>query len=300
MTMFAAQIVPMAERKYQLVPIDKIRVLNSRTRERAQFDDNVRSIETIGLLKPIVVNERDLEKEGFYELVCGEGRYLAHQKIGKDKIPAEIINCDRKTALLYSLVENIARVTPNTMWYANEMKRMKDEGLPVAQICHIVGKTTTYVTDYIMLVEAGEERLIKGVEAGLFPISFAIVVAKSSTDDIQHVLMDAFDSGLINSANTPRVKNLLELRFNWGKQPARKKTGPRPTYSVEDLKQDIAKATQEKEQFVRESAAKENRLLNLLDGLETVMKDEELAALLKTENLTERPSLVGTYSVMAT
>ena len=299
MAMFTAHIIPMSERKNQLVPIDKIHVLNSRTRERAQFDDNVRSIETVGLLKPIVVNERDLGKEGFYELVCGEGRYLAHQKLGKDKIPAEIINCDRKTALLYSLVENIARVTPNTMWYANEMKRMKDAGIPLQQICQIVGKTMTYVTDYILLVEAGEERLIKGVEAGLFPISFATVVAKSSTDDIQHVLMDAFDSGLINSANTPRVKALLELRFNWGKQPARKKSGQRPAYSVEDLKQDIAKATQEKEQFVRESAAKENRLLHLLDGLATVMQDEELATLLKTENLAERPILVGTYSVTA-
>jgi len=37
------------------------------------------------LLKPIVVNAKNLEKEGFYELVCGEGRYLAHQRLGKDK-----------------------------------------------------------------------------------------------------------------------------------------------------------------------------------------------------------------------
>ena len=296
MPMFTAQIVPMSERKYQLVPIDKIRVLNSRGRDRTQFDDNVRSIESVGLLKPIVVNERDLGKDGFYELVCGEGRYLAHQKLGRAKIPAEIINCDRKTALLYSLVENIARVTPNTMWYANEMKRMKDAGSPIPQICLIVGKTTTYVTDYIMLVEAGEERLIKGVESGLFPISFATLVARSSTEDIQHVLMDAFDSGLITGANAGRVKSLLEWRFNWGKHPGKSKGGQRSSYSVEDLKQDITKATQEKEQFVRESAAKENRLFNLLDGLATVMKDEDLAGLLKTENLSERPALMGTYA----
>ena len=100
MSMFTTQIVPMAERKYKLVPLDKIRVLNTRNRDKGQFDDNVRSIESIGLLKPIVVNARNLEKEGFYELVCGEGRYLAHQRLNKDKIPAEIINCDKKTALL--------------------------------------------------------------------------------------------------------------------------------------------------------------------------------------------------------
>ena len=61
MSMFTTQIVPMAERKYKLVPLEKIRVLNTRNRDKSQFDDNVRSIESIGLLKPIVVNARNLE-----------------------------------------------------------------------------------------------------------------------------------------------------------------------------------------------------------------------------------------------
>src|ERR1017187_3739674 len=157
MSMFTAQIVPMADRKYKLVPVDSIRVLNSRTRDKTQFEDNIRSIESIGLLKPIVVNESHYEAEGYYELVCGEGRYLAHKALKREKIPAEVINCDKQTALLFSLVENIARVPPNTMWFAREMKRMKDCGLPIKKICEIAGKTETYVIDYIRLVEMGEE-----------------------------------------------------------------------------------------------------------------------------------------------
>ena len=297
MSMFTTQIVPMAERKYKLVALDKIRVLNTRNRDKSQFDDNVRSIETIGLLKPIVVNARNLEKEGFYELVCGEGRYLAHQRLGKDKIPAEIINCDKKTALLYSLVENIARIPPDTMWYAREMKRMKDAGLPVTRICEIVGKTTSYVTDFITLVEAGEERLIKGVESGLFSMSFATVVARSSSENIQHVLMDAFDSGMINSANATRVKKLIELRFNSGKQPLKKNPSTKPAYSLKDLKKDIGKTIEEKSKFVREAAERENRLLNLLDGMAAVFEDAAFVAILKDEKLEERPQLVGTYNL---
>jgi ParB family chromosome partitioning protein len=298
MPMFTAQIIPMAERKYMLVPIDKIRVLNSRNREKAQFEDNVRSIESIGLLKPIVVNERTLEKDGVYELICGEGRYLAHKQIGKEKIPAEVINCDRKTALLYSLVENIARVPPDTMWYAREMKRMKDAGMLVSKISQIVGKSEKYVDDFITLVEMGEDRLIKGVEQGLFAMSFATVVAKSSSDTIQHVLMDAFDSGMINSSNATRVRNLIELRCNRGKQPLKKKDTPEMAkYSIKDLKRDIVKTTEEKEQFVREAAARENRLLNLLDGLDSLWKDDVLMSILKAEELEDRPQLVGNYAV---
>ena len=298
MAMFTAQIIPMAERKYRLVPVDKIRVLNSRNREKTQFEDNVRSIDSIGLLKPIVVNERTLDKEGYYELICGEGRYLAHKQLGKDKIPAEVINCDRKTALLYSLVENIARVPPETMWYAREMKRMKDAGMSIQRICDIVGKTTTYVSDYITLVEAGEDRLIKGVEQGLFSMAFAVIVAKSQSENVQHVLMDAFDNGIINSSNATRVRNLIELRLNRGKQPLKKKepTG-KDIYSIKDLKRDITKATTEKERFVREASVRENRLLNLLDGLSTIWKDEVLTAILKEERFDEKPQLVGTYNV---
>ena len=101
--MSTAQIVPMSARKHRQIPLDKIRVLNSRNRDRVQFLENIRSIDKVGLLKPIVVNERPFEKHGYYELVCGEGRFLAYTTLKKDRIQAELVNCDRKTALLYSL-----------------------------------------------------------------------------------------------------------------------------------------------------------------------------------------------------
>src|SRR5688572_27141940 len=101
-TSFTAKVVPMSERKYRLVPVDQIRVLNSRNRDKVQFEDNVRSIQSVGLLKPIVVNEKYFPKNGYYDLVCGEGRFIAHKTLKRDRIPAEVICCDRKTALLFS------------------------------------------------------------------------------------------------------------------------------------------------------------------------------------------------------
>ena len=184
-------------------------------------------------MKPIVVNERPLKQVGHYELVCGEGRYLAFKALGRDKIPAEVIDCDKKTALLFSLVENIARVPPDTMWFAKELKRMKESGIPIRRICEIAGKTETYVVDYIRLVELGEDRLIKGVEQGIFSMSFATVIAKSSTGEIQNVLMDAFDSGLISSANATKVRNLIEQRLKGRKKPDRRSSTP--SYSLKQL-----------------------------------------------------------------
>jgi len=291
-----AHIVPMSDRKYRLVSLDEVTVLNPRSRDKRQFEDNIRSIGSVGLLKPILVNERHRENQGGYELVCGEGRFLAIKAHGHDKIPAEVINCDRKTALLLSLVENIARVPPNTMWFAREIKRMSDAGLSLPKISQIVGKTEHEIAEYIRLMEMGEERLIAGVEQGLFSISFAVAVAKSSSDTIQQVLMDAFDSGIIDSANTNRVRNMIELRLSRGKQPRRGGRTGKPDYTLRDLKRDITEATTKKEGFVRESQGKENRLLNLLDGLNTIWKDEKLLALLTEQGMAERPVLAGKYN----
>lgn len=275
--------------------VDKIVVLNSRNRDKQKFAENVRSIDEIGLLKPIVVNGRGFDRTGNYELVCGEGRFLAHKELGKSEISAEVIKCDRKTALLYSLVENIARVPPGTMWFAQEMKRMHDSGFTYAHIAQIVGKHQTYVSDYIKLVEQGEDRLIDGVEHGLFSISFAVQVAQSDDSTIQNVLMDAFDDGLVNCNTVTRVRNLLELRLNRGKSPQKQTRAGTDAYTLKDLTREITKTTKEKEDFVRETTRKENRLLTLLMGMSDLMADTALMELLKTHELNIPPKLAGQY-----
>ena len=67
--MSSKAIRSMSERKYQDIPIDKIKVLNSRNRDSEEFQQNIRSIRDVGLLKPIVVNGRYFKKTGNYDLV---------------------------------------------------------------------------------------------------------------------------------------------------------------------------------------------------------------------------------------
>ena len=76
---YLLDIVPFQSRRYEEIPIDQVKVINSRNRDKEQFDMNVESIDHVGLLKPIRVNDKFLERTGLYELICGEGRLLAHQ-----------------------------------------------------------------------------------------------------------------------------------------------------------------------------------------------------------------------------
>src|SRR5437016_9110185 len=105
----------MKDRRREMIPIDKVRVINSRTRDEGQFALNVQSIDAVGQIKDIRVNDKFLAKDGFYELICGEGRLIAHQRLAKAHIRAEVVTCSRKQAYLESLVENLARTRPGTM-----------------------------------------------------------------------------------------------------------------------------------------------------------------------------------------
>lgn len=285
----------MKDRRYGQVPTRQIVVLNSRNRCKEQFRENVRSIKDVGLQKPVVVNERFLPETGNYELVCGEGRLIAYRELQRPEIPAEIIDCDRKTAYLISLVENIARVPPATMWFAREVKRMKDAGMSVDDISRIVGKSPASVVAYISLVERGEERLVRGVEEGLFPLGLAVRIAESDEKGMQDLMMDAFDSGLMTIKNVRAVRAIIKDRLDHTRTGAERSVHPAekapPEYTVQELKEDITKVVREGESFAREANSKEGRLVCLLEGLKVLRASDEFMNLVKEEGLSEMPEL---------
>ena len=292
--MKTAPIVLMKDRRREMIPVDKVKVINSRKRDEQQFALNVQSIEANGQLKDIRVNDKFLEKSGFYELICGEGRLIAHKRLNHSEIRAEIVTCTRKQAYLESLVENLARSRPGTMEFARELKSLHDEGWSYEQIAKIACRTVEYIRQYIRLVENGEERLIQGVEQGVFPISFAVLVASSEDSAIQNVLMDAFDRGIVNCQNFAKARAIINSRQD--RRARKHDRGKLADYTVATLTTDIASTTQAKESYVREAQDKETHLFALLDGLAELWKDAALLALLEAEGLSKRPDLAGTYS----
>jgi ParB family chromosome partitioning protein len=285
------EILSYSQRRYEEIPVDLVKVINSRNRDQKQFDMNVESIETVGLLKPIRVNDKFLERTGFYELICGEGRLIAHQKLGRSRVPAEVITCSRKEAYLQSLVENIARTKPDTMDFARELKRLRDEGWSNKDIAAVACKTEGFIRDYIRLVERGEDRLIHGVESGIFPMKFATQVAFSEDAQLQNILMDAFDEGLVTTNNFSMARQILTTRARTTKS----KTVPED-YTVSQMRHDISEATKAKTSFVREAKSKENRFMILFDGVKNLWQDKNFVELVRGEKLDTRPELAGDFS----
>ncbi len=286
----AIEILAFSDRRYEEIPIDKVKVINSRNREKEQFDMNVASIEHVGLLKPIRVNDKFVERTGLYELICGEGRLLAHQKLGRERVVSEIVTCNRKEALLQSLVENIARTKPDSMDFARELNRLHDEGWDYKRIAQVACKSESYIREYVRLVKQGEYRLIHGVESGVFPMKFAVKVATTEDSQIQNTLMDAFDEGIVTTNNFGQARRIIAARAKQSKKPATDKP-----YTVGQLVHDIAETTRVKSSYVREAKTKENRFMSLLGAINTFWKDDDLLNLLRQERLDNRPVLAGDF-----
>lgn len=89
--------------------INKIKVADENvrhTKRDAGIEDLAKSIREHGLIQPVVV----IEKNGKYNLIVGQRRYLAFQFLDKETIPAFIIEpLNSTTQRIISLGENIQR-----------------------------------------------------------------------------------------------------------------------------------------------------------------------------------------------
>src|ERR1700720_4791457 len=93
----------------EMIPVDRITVINPRVRNKKIFKEIISNIGELGLKKPITVTRRTDADGPRYDLVCGQGRLEAYQALGQQEIPALVVDADTEDCLIMSLVENLAR-----------------------------------------------------------------------------------------------------------------------------------------------------------------------------------------------
>jgi ParB/RepB/Spo0J family partition protein len=94
-----------------LVAVNRVRPNPRRVGVRAAdraLDELADSLREWGQLQPVVV--RQVDASGDYEIVCGERRWLAHQRAGLDMVWVVEWEASDQDALALSLVENLQRV----------------------------------------------------------------------------------------------------------------------------------------------------------------------------------------------
>lgn len=120
------------------------------------LDDLARSIESQGVVQPIVVRPLAEDSPGTarYEIIAGERRWRAAQLAGLDVIPAVIKEIEDEAAVAMALIENIQREDLNPLEEANALKRLVEEfGLTHAEAAEAVGRSRASVSNLLRLLD---------------------------------------------------------------------------------------------------------------------------------------------------
>jgi len=144
---------------YQEIAIHSIKT--SREQPRKNFADETinelaASIKEQGVLQPVIVKKA---KEG-YELICGERRWRAAQKVGLKTMPAIIKDIADSQVLEWALVENIQREDLNPIEEAQAYLRLVEErGYSQEEVAEKIGKNRTTVANTLRLLRLPKEIL---------------------------------------------------------------------------------------------------------------------------------------------
>ena len=131
------------------------------------------SIEASGLLQPVVVRPRD----GGFELIAGERRWRAAQRLGWRTVPAVVKEADNQTLLTLALIENLQRHDLSPVDEALGYQRLIDEfKVPQAEVARMVGRSRPTVANLLRLLRLPDDvralvqegRLSEGQARALF------------------------------------------------------------------------------------------------------------------------------------
>ncbi len=143
----------------QISMLELNQIVSGQYQPRQYFDDQAietlaQSIAKQGLIQPITVRP----KGSAYEIIAGERRWRACQKIAKSPIPVIIQHVSDETALAIALIENLQRQDLNAIEEAQALNRLIDEfNLTHQQIAEILGHSRAHITNQLRLLQLEPE-----------------------------------------------------------------------------------------------------------------------------------------------
>ncbi|WP_034295128.1 plasmid partitioning protein RepB C-terminal domain-containing protein [Herbaspirillum sp. RV1423] len=280
----------------QMVPLEKIEVLNPRERNNRVFEEIVENIKTIGLKKPITVTaRREADGSDRFLLVCGEGRLKAFRALGETEIPALVVTVTDEDAFIMSLVENIARRQYRPLELLTGIERLHDKGYDKKAIATKTGLRPEYVQGILRLLKHGEERLLDAVEKGRLPITAALTILEAGDDDksVQVALQDAYESGKLRGKHLRQARKVIERRRTFGRTMSRATKQNNDGITSSTLVRTYQKEVGRQRLMIKKAEFAQQRLMFVIGALRELLADENFANLLRAEGLDSLPKYLA-------
>ena len=188
----AAATRPAPARAPLTLPIGQLKA--GRMQPRTTFEDMdalVESVKEFGLLQPILVRPVAGQADA-YEIVAGERRWRAAQKVQLHEVPVVLRNMGDQDALQLGLIENLQRSDLTAIDEALGYRRLSDEFKQTQEdISRTVGKSRPHVANTVRLLDlpgAVQDMIRRGdLSAGqaraLIGVPDPLVVAQRAIDE---------------------------------------------------------------------------------------------------------------------
>ncbi|MDR1435399.1 MAG: ParB/RepB/Spo0J family partition protein [Puniceicoccales bacterium] len=165
------------------------------------------SIAAEGLLQPIIVHSVEGER---YEIIAGERRFRAMQKLGKETITARIIDANEQDCAIISLVENLQRESLNPVEEAAGFSYLAEEfKLTQEQIAQKVGKARATIANSLRLLNLDEEAL-QYLESGKITVGHAKILLSIENPEMRLFLLTKIIDGDLNVRQTEYQAHILK------------------------------------------------------------------------------------------
>ncbi|MFN4263459.1 MAG: ParB/RepB/Spo0J family partition protein [Thioalkalivibrionaceae bacterium] len=124
----------------------------------AALEELATSIRNHGVVQPIAVRRTPAARlssdQPPYELIAGERRWRAAQRLGLKTIPAVIHDIDDRDAAAVALIENIQREDLNPLEESQALHRLIEEfGLTHQAVADAIGRSRAAVTNLLRLMQ---------------------------------------------------------------------------------------------------------------------------------------------------
>lgn len=181
------------------------------------IDDLAQTIQTHGMLQPIIVRERD----GHFELIAGERRWRAAQKLGWPEIPSIVKEFnDAQTASL-ALIENLQREELTVIEEARAYEQLIQwHNLTQESLAQRLGKGQSTIANKLRLLSLPED-----VQTALLKREIserhARALIRLKDEDLQSQLLNAI---IEHSLSVKEAEAYAEKWLEGTKKPKNKKT----------------------------------------------------------------------------
>ena len=120
--------------------------------DEVNLEDLTNSIKERGVIQPIIVRESNSDTNKF-EIVAGERRWLAAQKVGFNEVPTIVLDVDDQKSLEIAIVENTQRQDLNIVEEARGYQRLNREfGYDHDKISKFMSKSRSHISNTLRLL----------------------------------------------------------------------------------------------------------------------------------------------------